>query len=99
MVLLQMIACWGRNGKHPFPSRRRMRTWLGCDKRTLDRAISGLVELGLVERHRRVGGKYRRQTTNEYDLGGLIDRLKPLARRTITEKRRREKMQEVAADS
>jgi DNA-binding MarR family transcriptional regulator len=90
MILLQMLACWGRTGKHPFPGRRRMRDWLGCDKRTLDRAITGLVELGLVVRRRRVGGKFRRQTTNEYDLSGLIDRLKPLARRALSEKKRQE---------
>jgi Helix-turn-helix domain len=89
MILLQLIACWGRNGKHPFPGRRRLREWLGCDKRTLDRAITGLVDLGLVDRRRRVGGEYRRQTTNEYDLSGLVDRLKPLARKTLNDKKQR----------
>src|SRR5262249_42750029 len=53
IVLLQLIACWGSSGSHPFPSRRLLRKWIGCNKRTLDRAITQLVKLGLVEKHKR----------------------------------------------
>jgi hypothetical protein len=89
IIVLQLIACWGNSGPHPFPSRGRLRKWIGCDKRTLDRAIAQLVKLRLVEKRKRTGNS-RRQTSNEYDLSGLIDRLKPLGRRAVNEKNRRE---------
>jgi hypothetical protein len=98
VILLQLIACWGNSGPHPFPSRGRLRQWIGCDKRTLDRAIAHLVKLGLVQKKRR-HRRSRRQTTNEYDLGGLVDRLKPLARIAINERKRREQLQQAAEAS
>jgi DNA-binding MarR family transcriptional regulator len=88
LVLLQLIACWGTAHPHPFPGRKRLRNWLGVDKRTLDRAIGELVELGLVEKHRRTSDT-KRQTTNEYQLSGLVEKLQPLAERVINERRER----------
>jgi DNA-binding GntR family transcriptional regulator len=88
VVLMQMIACWGGAGDHPFPKRKLLCKWIGCDKRTLDRAIAELVEHGLVKKRRRTGHT-RRQTSNEYDLTNLVERLKPLGRRAITEKKKR----------
>jgi hypothetical protein len=89
VVLMQMIACWGSASDHPFPKRKLLRKWLGCDKRTLDRAIADLVRLGLVKKRRRTG-RTRRQTSNEYDLTNLVERLKPLGRRALVEKRKRD---------
>src|SRR5262249_33828006 len=65
-VLLQLIASWGNAGPHPFPSRARMRRQIGCDKRTLDRAIAQLAEQGLIENRKRPG-KLGGWWTNEYD--------------------------------
>ena len=88
VVLMQMIACWGGASDHPFPKRKLLRNWLGCDKRTLDRAIADLVRFGLIEKRARTS-KTRRQTSNEYDLTNLVERLEPLGHRAIVEKRKR----------
>jgi hypothetical protein len=88
VVLMQLIACWGSASDHPFPRRKLLRKWLGCDKRTLDRAIADLVRLGLIEKHPRTS-KTRRQTSNEYDLTNLVERLKGLGHKALVEKRRR----------
>jgi Helix-turn-helix domain len=94
-VLLQFISCWGNNGPYPFPTRKRLLEWIGCDKRTLDGAIADLVEMKLIEKRKRTT-RARGQISNEYDLTGLIDRLAPLARRAITRKKRREEMRRLA---
>ena len=87
IILLQLLACWGNNGPHPFPSRRRLCKWIGCDKRTLDRAISELVDLELVKKNKRTRERFR-QTSNEYDLAGLIEKLQPIAKQAIVERAR-----------
>jgi hypothetical protein len=87
-VLLQLIAAWGPAGPHPFPSRARMRKQIGCDKRTLDKAIKELIGLGLVEKRKRPG-RTGGWWTNEYDLSGLVARLAPLGRRAINRKRKK----------
>jgi DNA-binding HxlR family transcriptional regulator len=89
VVLLQLISCWGNERSHPFPSRARLRKWIGCDKRTLDRALRELVQLGLIVKRKRID-RPRGQRSNEYDLTGLIERLGPLARRAINRKKRRD---------
>jgi hypothetical protein len=55
-----------------------------------------LVKNGFIEKNTRNirGG---RQTSNEYDLSGLIERLKPLGRRAVTERKRREALLAAAA--
>ncbi len=94
-ILLQMIACWGDKGPHPFPRRSVMMKAIGCDKRTLDRAITEMVEAGLIEKNKRFRPK--RQTSNEYDLTGLIERLKMLAVRAIKRRERLKATREAAA--
>jgi hypothetical protein len=74
-----------------------LRKWLSCDKRTLDRAISDLVSLGLIEKRHRTG-RTRRQTSNEYDLTNLVERLKPLGRKALVEKRKRAARLAAASD-
>jgi DNA-binding HxlR family transcriptional regulator len=95
VVLLQMLACWGKKGPHPFPKRRTMMRAIGCDKRTLDRAINYMVQKGLIEKHPRF--QSGRQTTNEYRLVGLVERLKPLAVVQLEERERR-RQREAEAD-
>ncbi len=98
LVLMQMIACWGRKGPHPFPKRALLRSWLGCDKRTLDRTIASLVQKGFIEKGSRKSQRGR-QTSNEYDLTGLVERLKPLGRKAINTRKRLEAIRAAAASS
>jgi DNA-binding HxlR family transcriptional regulator len=94
-ILLQMISCWGDKGPHPFPRRSVMMKAIGCDKRTLDRAISEMVEAGLIEKRKRFRPK--RQTSNEYDLTALIERLKGIAVRSLKRRERLKAAREAAA--
>jgi hypothetical protein len=94
-VLLQLISCWGHKGPHPFPTRKRLLEWIGCDKRTLDGAIADLVEMKLIEKRKRTT-RARGQISNEYDLTGLIERLPPYGRRAINRRERREAMRRAA---
>src|SRR4051794_7347957 len=71
-ILLQMIACWGDKGPHPFPRRSIMMKAIGCDKRTLDRAIAEMVEAGLIEKKPPLHPK--RQNSQAHDLTGPVDR-------------------------
>jgi hypothetical protein len=80
--------CWGKSGPHPFPKRASLMKWIGCDKRTLDRAIAKLVEHGFVKK-----GKHKirgRTVSNEYDLGGLVEQLRPLGKRAFNERKEKE---------
>lgn len=95
LVLLQLLACWGKAGAHPFPKRGLLRSWIGCDKRTLDRAITSLVLKGFVEKCPRTS-QSGRQTSNAYDLSGLIEKLKPLGRKAINERNRRAEIRAAA---
>jgi hypothetical protein len=95
LVLLQLIACWGGSGAHPYPKRRTLQEWIGCDKRTLDRAIAALVNKKLIRKGKRV--LRGRRTSNEYDLSGLVEQLKPLGRRAIDESKRRAAIRAAAA--
>jgi hypothetical protein len=96
IVLLQMIACWGTSGPHPFPKRGLLQKWIGCDKRTLDRTIASLVKNGFIEKGPRKSNRGR-QTSNEYNLEGLVDKLKPLGRKAINDRKRREAFRAAAA--
>jgi DNA-binding MarR family transcriptional regulator len=95
VVLLQLISCWGDAKTCPHPKRKTLRDWLGCDKRTLDRAIAGLVEKNLLTKTTRAIRGRRR--SNEYDLSGLVEQLKPLGRRALEEKKKYEALRAAAA--
>jgi hypothetical protein len=95
VVLLQLISCWGGSGEGPHPKRKTLLGWLGCDKRTLDRAIAGLVEKKLLTKSTRA--RRNRRRSNEYDLSGLIEQLKPLGRRALDEKKKYAALRAAAA--
>lgn len=86
VVLLQLISCWGDAKTSPHPKRKTLQEWLGCDKRTLDRAIAGLVEKGLLTKSTRA--RHGRRRSNEYDLSGLVEQLKPLGRRALEQRKK-----------
>ncbi|AWM39542.1 hypothetical protein GobsT_21200 [Gemmata obscuriglobus] len=95
VVLLQLISCWGDAKTCPHPKRKTLREWLGCDKRTLDRAIAGLVKKKLLTKTMRA--RRGRRRSNEYDLSGLVEQLKPLGRRALDEKKKYAALRAAAA--
>jgi len=77
-VLLQLADYWWDNGRKPFPSKRGLSDRLGLSQRQIQRHIAALEKAGLVKRIGRVAA-HRGKINNEYDLSGLVERLKRLA--------------------
>lgn len=76
-VLLQLIDYWWEHDSKPFPSKQALSERLGLGPRQIQRHIADLEKAGLVQRNERRkadGGK----SSNEYDLSGLVWRLKKL---------------------
>jgi predicted transcriptional regulator len=77
-VLLQLADYWWSEDRKPYPSKQTLSARLGLGPRQIQRYIAELEEAGLVkriERHATNGGKL----SNEYDLSGLVERLKKIA--------------------
>lgn len=77
VVLLQLCDFWWDEGRKPYPSKGRIAERIDLSERQVQRYIAELEKAGFVERiERRAshGGKL----TNEYDLSGLVEKLKRL---------------------
>lgn len=76
-ILVHLADFWWDPGRKPYPSKQRLAERLGIGPRQVQHWIANLEQAGLVERKQRYathGGKL----TNEYDLSGLVHRLKEL---------------------
>lgn len=72
----------------PWPSRATIGEIVGRDKSTVQKHLKAMEDRGLIQRNSRyqsAGG----QTSNEYDLSGLIAELKALAKAEQKERRKR----------
>lgn len=76
-VLMQLCDFWWDKERKPYPSKAALADRLGLSARQVQRHVAELETAGLVKRNQRWsrrGGK----TTNSYDLGGLVERLRLL---------------------
>ena len=76
-ILMHLADFWWDPQRKPFPSKERLSDRLGINPRQVQRWIANLEKAGFVHRMQRYathGGKL----TNEYDLSGLVARLKEL---------------------
>lgn len=76
-VLLQLADFWWEEERKPFPSKARLAERLDRSPRQVQRVIAELEQAGLVKRIER-WAVHRGKLTNEYDLSGLVERLKEL---------------------
>ncbi len=76
-VLLQLCDFWWDEGRKPFPSKRRIGQRIGLSERQVQRYIVDLEKAGFVHRIERRAG-HGGKLTNEYDLSGLVEKLKRL---------------------
>jgi hypothetical protein len=77
-VLMQLADFWWDQDRKPYPSKQALSERLGLSPRQVQRYIAELEAAGLVkriERHATNGGIL----SNEYDLSGLVERLKKIA--------------------
>ena len=77
-VLMHLADYWWDVNRKPFPSKKTLGDRLGLSPRQVQRYIADLEEMGFVQRIER-RAIHRGKLSNEYDLSGLVARLKELA--------------------
>jgi predicted transcriptional regulator len=77
-VLLQLADFWWSPDRKPFPKKADLAARLSLSQRQVQRHIADLESAGFVQRIERTYGR-RGKISNEYDLSGLVDKLKTLA--------------------
>jgi predicted transcriptional regulator len=77
VVLLQLAEHWWKASSKVFPSKDTIAQRVGLSTKQVQRHIRRLEELKLVERKERYSSAGSR-STNEYDLSGLVERLKKI---------------------
>ena len=89
-ILLQIADYWWDHSRKPYPSKTTLSERLGLSPRHIQRHIAELEAAGLVKRIER-HAKHRGKLSNEYDLAGLVERLKQLEPefREVAEMRRK----------
>jgi hypothetical protein len=76
-ITLVLAEYWWDPAKNPWPSKADLCNRIGLRPRQLQRHIAEMEQAGLIKRKQRfLAG---RKTTNEYDLSGLVQKLKALA--------------------
>jgi len=77
IVLLQLAEHWWKAGNKVYPSKEVIAQRIGLSAKQVQRHVKRLEELKLVQRRERYrsGGS---RTTNEYDLSGLVAKLKAI---------------------
>jgi predicted transcriptional regulator len=77
-VLLQLCDYWWDHGRKPYPSKEKIGERLGLSARQVQRYVADLEGAGLLRREERFASNGGR-LSNEYDLTGLVEKLKKLA--------------------
>lgn len=76
-VLLQLADYWWDSERHPYPSKTTLGERLQLSPRQIQRHITDLEKAGFVKRLERYA-THKGRLTNQYDLTGLVDKLKKL---------------------
>ena len=76
-VLMHLADYWWDVDRKPYPSKKTLGERLGLSARQVQRYIAELEAMGFVKRIERTA-PHRGKLSNEYDLSGLVKRLKEL---------------------
>lgn len=76
-ILMHLADYWWSVERKPYPSKKTLGERLGLGERQIQRHIAELEEAKLVRRIERTAA-HRGKLTNEYDLSGLVQRLKEI---------------------
>ncbi len=77
-IVVHLIDYWWHVDRNPWPSKATLGARVGLSPRQVQRQMAELEEMGLVTRRERRGA-HQGKLSNEYDLSGLVKRLKELA--------------------
>ncbi|RYG89865.1 MAG: helix-turn-helix domain-containing protein [Alphaproteobacteria bacterium] len=95
-IIMQLADFWWDPERKPYPAKKLLADRIGMSERQIQRQIAELEEAGLVTRIGRTRPG-RGKTSNEYDLGGLVTRLKELEPEfTAVQEENRERRKNVA---
>ena len=87
-ILLVLLKHWWEKTQMPWPSKTTIGEIVGRDKSTVQKHLREMETKGLITRKSRyqsAGG----QTSNEYNLTGLISQLTSLAKEELKERKKR----------
>ena len=95
-LVMHLIDFWWHVDRKPWPSKAKLAERVGLSPRHVQRQIAELEQMGLVKRNER-RSQLKGKLSNEYDLSGLVARLKELAPEfKAVEEEARKKRQAVA---
>ena len=76
-VLLHLADCWWHEDRMPFPSKAVLAERMNLSPRQIQRYLTELEDGGFIERKERFA-EHKGQISNQYNLAGLIAKLKAL---------------------
>lgn len=76
-IVLHLADYWWDTDRRPYPAKKTLGERLGVSPRQAQRYVAELEQMGLLRRIPRTAPN-RGKLTNEYDLSGLVARLKEL---------------------
>lgn len=76
-VLMHLADYWWDVSRKPYPAKKTLGSRLGLSARQVQRHLADLEKMNLVQRTERKA-PHRGKLSNEYDLSGLVQRLKEL---------------------
>lgn len=95
-IIMQLADFWWDPERKPYPAKKLLSDRIGMSERQIQRQIAELEAAGLVARIGRTRPG-RGKTSNEYDLGSLVARLKELEPEfTAVQEENRERRKNVA---
>lgn len=77
LILIHLANQWWEPGKNPWPSKARLANSLGLSSRQVQRVLGELENAGFISRKQRFRAN-KGQTSNEFDLSGLVSKLQQL---------------------
>ncbi len=77
-IVVHLIDYWWDVERKPWPSKATLGARVGLSPRQVQRQMAQLEKMGLVTRNERRSA-HQGKLSNEYDLSGLVKRLKELA--------------------
>lgn len=78
MVLIHLADYWWQKDSKPYPAMKTIAERMGISRRQLQRYMGDLEQAGLLQRIERKA-QHKGKLSNEFDLSGLVERLKKLA--------------------
>lgn len=78
VVLLQIIDHWWDADNWPYPGKAILAERLNLSTKQIQRHTASLEKKGILTKKQRYGAKHKGKLSNEYNLSGLVSKLKEL---------------------